>query len=182
MFHQILVPTCHDFPFQNPPKSHQNSISKGIDFLIDFDIGFSTAQHAPRRPRTVQNADLSARLDPRRPQDGPKTAPRRPQEAAKRVPRCLKKRIPHQIFRSWPLRPHRADRVHEFGPSEPMGPSIFARLWFPKWIQVSTKMVSKIDENCYQTLNQISKDKTNMIYISLDHVVLRDKIGEYKKR
>ena len=43
-------------------------------------------------------------------------------------------------------------------------------------------MVSKIDENCDQTLNQISKDKTNMIYISLDHVVLRDKIGEYKKR
>ena len=87
IFTQIMVPTGVHITSQNPPKSHQNSISKGIDFLIDFDICFSTAQDAPRRPRTAQNADLSARLDPRRPQDGPKTAPRGSQEGSKMPPK-----------------------------------------------------------------------------------------------
>ena len=37
-FSLVLVPTCLHFPSQNPPKSHQKSIFKGIDFLIDFCI------------------------------------------------------------------------------------------------------------------------------------------------
>ena len=36
----ILVPTWLHFPSQNPLKSFQKSILKGIDFLIDFCIDF----------------------------------------------------------------------------------------------------------------------------------------------
>ena len=36
----FLVPTWLHFPSQNPPKSHQKSILKGIDFLIAFGIDF----------------------------------------------------------------------------------------------------------------------------------------------
>ena len=46
---------------------------KGIDFLIDFDIDFKTAQEGPK---TAQDGDPSAKTAPRGPQDGPKMAPR----------------------------------------------------------------------------------------------------------
>ena len=32
----ILMPTCLNFPSQNPSKSHQKSILKSIDFCIDL--------------------------------------------------------------------------------------------------------------------------------------------------
>ena len=34
----ILVPTWLHFPSRNPPKWHQKSILKGINFLIDFNM------------------------------------------------------------------------------------------------------------------------------------------------
>ena len=40
IFDPILVPTWLHFPSQNPPKSYQKSILKGIDFLIDCCIDF----------------------------------------------------------------------------------------------------------------------------------------------
>ena len=75
-FCSILVPTCLHFPSQNPPKSLQKPILKGIDFLIDFDIDFKTAQEGPK---TAQ--DAPRRRSKR--QDGPKRSPRLPQEASK---------------------------------------------------------------------------------------------------
>ena len=70
-----MVPTCFHFPSQNPSKSLQKPILKGIDFLIDFDIDFKTAQEGPK---TAQDGDPSAKTAPRGPQDGPKMAPRGP--------------------------------------------------------------------------------------------------------
>ena len=55
---------------------------------------FKRPQTTPRRPKTAKDG-------PRRPQkaqDSPKRPPRPPEEDPK-------KRIPHLIFRSWPLRP-----------------------------------------------------------------------------
>ena len=48
IFNPILVPTWLHFPSQNPSKSLQKPILKGIDFLIDFDIDFKTAQEGPK--------------------------------------------------------------------------------------------------------------------------------------
>ena len=76
-FCSILVPTCLHFSFKNPPKSIQKPILKGIDFLIDFDIDFKTAQEGPK---TAQ--DAPRRRSKR--QDGPKRPPRRPQDGPKR--------------------------------------------------------------------------------------------------
>ena len=76
-FCSILGPTCLHFPSQNPPKSLQKPILKGIDFLIDFDIDFKTAQESPK---TAQ--DAPRRRSKR--QDGPKRPPRRPQDGPKR--------------------------------------------------------------------------------------------------
>ena len=70
-----MVPTCLHFSSKNPPKSLQKPILKGIDFLIDFDIDFKTAQEGPK---TAQDGDPSAKTAPRGPQDGPKMAPRGP--------------------------------------------------------------------------------------------------------
>ena len=77
IFNPILVPTCFHFPSQNPSKSLQKPILKGIDFLIDFDIDFKTAQEGPK---TAQ--DGPRRRSKR--QDGPKRPPRRPQDGPKR--------------------------------------------------------------------------------------------------
>ena len=76
-FCSILMPTCLRFCFKNPPKSIQKPILKGIDFLIDFDIDFKTAQEGPK---TAQ--DAPRRRSKR--QDGPKSPPRRPQDGPKR--------------------------------------------------------------------------------------------------
>ena len=40
IFGSILVPTWLHFGSQNPPKSSQKSIPRGINFLIDFYIDF----------------------------------------------------------------------------------------------------------------------------------------------
>ena len=77
-FCSILVPTCLHFPSQNPPKSFQKPILKGIDFLIDFDIDFKTAQEGPK---TAHDGDPSAKTAPRGSQDGPKMAPRGPKSS-----------------------------------------------------------------------------------------------------
>ena len=78
IFNPILVPTWLHFPSQNPSKSLQKPILKGIDFLIDFDIDFKTAQEGPK---TAQDGDPSAKTAPRGPQDGPKMAPRGPKSS-----------------------------------------------------------------------------------------------------
>ena len=54
------------FSFKNPLKSLQKQILKGIDFLIDFDIDFKTAQDGPKTP---QDGAPSAKKAPRGPQD-----------------------------------------------------------------------------------------------------------------
>ena len=77
IFDAILVPTCLHFSSKNPLKSLQKPILKGIDFLIDFDIDFKTAQEGPK---TAQ--DGPRRRSKR--QDGPKRPPRRPQDGPKR--------------------------------------------------------------------------------------------------
>ena len=56
----------------------QKQILKGIDFLIDFDIDFKTAQDGPK---TAQDGDPSAKTASRGPQDGPKMAPRGPKSS-----------------------------------------------------------------------------------------------------
>ena len=76
-FYRFLTPTWVHFASQNPLKSLQKPILKGIDFLIDFDIDFKTAQHGPK---TAQ--DGPRRRSKR--QDGPKRPPRRPQDGPKR--------------------------------------------------------------------------------------------------
>ena len=66
MFDPILVPTWLHLGTQNPPKSTQKSIPRGIQKMIDFRIDFL--------PKLAPFWDLS--WDPRAAQDGPKTPPK----------------------------------------------------------------------------------------------------------
>ena len=70
-FNAIMLP----FFFKNPSKSLQKPILKGIDFLIDFDIDFKTAQEGSK---TAQ--DGPGRRSKR--QDGLKRPPRRFQDGS----------------------------------------------------------------------------------------------------
>ena len=66
MFDPIWVPTWLHFGSQNPPKSNQKSIPRGIQKMIVFWIDFL--------PKLAPFWDPS--WDPRAAQDGPKTPPR----------------------------------------------------------------------------------------------------------
>ena len=66
MFDPILVPTWLHFGTQNPPKSKQKSIPRGIQKMIDFWIDVL--------PKLAPFWDPS--WDPRAAQDGPKTPPK----------------------------------------------------------------------------------------------------------
>ena len=99
----MLVPTWLHLGTQNPPKSVQKSIPRGIKKMIDFWIDFLAilapfwepswshvghlfrAKTPPRRPKTPPGRphDVPRRLQdtprrPKTPQDSPKTPPRRP--------------------------------------------------------------------------------------------------------
>ena len=76
-FYRFLTPTWVHFASQNPLKSLQKPILKGIDFLIDFDIDFKTAQEG------LKTAQDGPRRRSKR-QDGPKRLPRRPQDGPRR--------------------------------------------------------------------------------------------------
>ena len=81
-FYRFLTPTWVHFASQNPLKSLSKPILKGIDFLIDFDIDFKTAQDGPKTaqdgPRRRSKRQDGPKRPPRRPQDGPM----RPQKLA----------------------------------------------------------------------------------------------------
>ena len=89
-FRSIFVPTCLQLPSQNPPKSHQKSMSKAIDFSIDvriffyrfwFDFAFQLGSENPPKSMTNRCRDafpcwpflidfwwvLAANLWPRKP-------------------------------------------------------------------------------------------------------------------
>ena len=117
-FCSFLMPTCLHFSFKNPLKSLQKPILKGIDFLIDFDIDFKTAQDGPK---TAQ--DGPRRRSKR--QDGPKRPP-------KTVPRGSQKtgRLPHVSVlaaKSFPRPPWTPPRL-SFGDFFVIFWSIFGRV------------------------------------------------------
>ena len=77
MFDPILVPTWLHFGTQNPPKSTQKSIPRGIQKMSVFWIDFL--------PKLAPFWDPS--WDPRAAQDGPKTPPRNFFKLSKTPPR-----------------------------------------------------------------------------------------------
>ena len=77
------MPTCLHFPSKNPPKSLQESISKGIKISIDVQTHFFSILAPSWTPEPPK---MPPRRPPRRPQVGPP------------------KRIPRALFRSWPPR------------------------------------------------------------------------------
>ena len=115
IFDPILVPTWLHFPSQNPPKSLQKPILKGIDFLIDLGIDFYTIlaptwnhlgpqvgailalKIAQEPPKTLPKSHLGARTRPDT-KIVPKCSPRPPQndtpDAPKWSPRPPKKQAP----------------------------------------------------------------------------------------
>ncbi len=119
-FCSILVPTCLHFPSQNPPKSLQKPILKGIDFLIDFDIDFKTAQEGPKTPQ-----DGPRRRSKR--QDGPKRPPRRPQDGPKRPQKFASHSHLFDLGRQEPPRAPRDPSKTDFW-------SIFGRFLVDFWL------------------------------------------------
>ena len=108
--------TCLHFSSPTPPKSHQTSILKGIDLLVDFDIDFQTAQDDPKTPHPRRRSKR---------QDGPKRPP-------KTAPRASKKTIPLRFFRVWPPR---ASETRPRAPQERFLVDVWPRgpMGYPPW-------------------------------------------------
>ena len=76
MFDPILVPTWLHFGTQNPPKSTQKSIPRGIQKMIDFLDRFFAQVGSILGPKLGPKS--RSRRSQNAPQDTPKTPPRQP--------------------------------------------------------------------------------------------------------
>ena len=168
-FSLILVPTCLHFHTQNPSKSLQKPILKGIDFLIDFDIDFKTAQESPK---TAQ--DAPRRRSKR--QDGPKRPPRRPQDGPKRPQKFAFFSSFFDLGRQGPPRAPRDSSKTDFW-------SIFGRFlvdfrWFLRWflIDFSSRTPSYLD------LVFISIFDPILFHCGIDHWAFDNSWGPIKNR